>query len=220
MTCRRLNWTRDAGATSPSPIGWDLSRLGSGERNLRSKGPRGPSERERASHRAGVRVQAHGWVALEFSATTLELWQRLHHHLHEPKIRFGNFLESRAPEINYAPLLNERLRRPAIRDRHQHAPRREMRRAHRYPDPRAERVKPRRRGEFIGIKWMAIGHQFAAMFLAIPGSESLLRRGSELCARDLVRKRNKRARAKQQSGSLEPRLFHDRDFDAPATIPK
>ena len=33
-------------------IRWgDLSRLGSGERNLRSKGPRGPSERARASQR-------------------------------------------------------------------------------------------------------------------------------------------------------------------------
>ena len=34
----------------------DLSRLGSGERNVRSTGPRGPSERERASHWAGVRI--------------------------------------------------------------------------------------------------------------------------------------------------------------------
>jgi hypothetical protein len=33
----------------------DLSCLGSNERNLRSRGPRGPSERERASHWAGVR---------------------------------------------------------------------------------------------------------------------------------------------------------------------
>jgi len=32
----------------------DLSRLGSGERNPRSGGPRGPSERERASHWVGV----------------------------------------------------------------------------------------------------------------------------------------------------------------------
>gem|GEM_PF-6547073 len=34
----------------------DLSRLGSGERNLgEAKGPQGPSKRERASHWAGVR---------------------------------------------------------------------------------------------------------------------------------------------------------------------
>jgi hypothetical protein len=35
----------------------DLSRLGSGKRNLgEARGPRGPSERERASHWAGVRA--------------------------------------------------------------------------------------------------------------------------------------------------------------------
>ena len=65
-------------SNSTSPIGWDLSRLGSGERfavaiatllpwehslqerelHLREvRGPRGPSERERASHWAGVRVR-------------------------------------------------------------------------------------------------------------------------------------------------------------------
>src|SRR6516165_4549232 len=45
-------------ATSPSPIGGDLSILGSGERNsTEGEGPRGPSERERASHWAGVRAR-------------------------------------------------------------------------------------------------------------------------------------------------------------------
>jgi tetratricopeptide (TPR) repeat protein len=68
----------NAEATSPSPIGWDLSRLGSGERfacresdnsslgntsqerelhSTEGEGPRGPSERERASHWAGVRAE-------------------------------------------------------------------------------------------------------------------------------------------------------------------
>src|SRR5215469_12478490 len=44
------------------PLLGDLSRLGSGERNLRSKGPRGPSERERVSHWAGVRASVHPTV--------------------------------------------------------------------------------------------------------------------------------------------------------------
>jgi len=68
-------------AIFPSPIGWDLSRLGSGERfavaiatllvwerTLQerefhrgvARGPRGPSERERASHWAGVRAGFRG----------------------------------------------------------------------------------------------------------------------------------------------------------------
>ncbi len=49
------------GATSPSPIGGDLSRSGSGERNVgEATSPRGPSERERASHGAGVTVPSNG----------------------------------------------------------------------------------------------------------------------------------------------------------------
>ncbi len=48
----------------------DLSRLGSGERNVQSTGPRGPSERERASHWAGVRwcqgSGGHGFFAYSF----------------------------------------------------------------------------------------------------------------------------------------------------------
>src|SRR5579871_5895061 len=64
-----------AGTTSPSPIGWDLSRLGSGERNGReATGPRGPSERERASHWAGVRAEAHGNP--DFGLWTLDIGLR------------------------------------------------------------------------------------------------------------------------------------------------
>ena len=41
---------------SPSPLNGDLSCLGSNSRNLpKAKAPWGPSERERASHWAGVR---------------------------------------------------------------------------------------------------------------------------------------------------------------------
>jgi hypothetical protein len=41
---------------SLSPLNGDLSRLGSGERNVgEATGPRGPNERERASHWVGVR---------------------------------------------------------------------------------------------------------------------------------------------------------------------
>src|SRR5579871_1279054 len=50
----------------------DLSRLGSGERNsAEGEGPRGPSERERASHWAGVRsLRAHGEIFVTGKVST------------------------------------------------------------------------------------------------------------------------------------------------------
>jgi hypothetical protein len=59
-----------APASSLSSLNEDLSRLGSGERNsAEGEGPRGPSEREQASQRAGVRsLRAQGEISPSPSA--------------------------------------------------------------------------------------------------------------------------------------------------------
>ena len=64
-----------ATAFSLSSPNEDLSRLGSGERNsAEGEGPRGPSERERASHWAGVRsIRAHGEQAFDVQRSMFDV---------------------------------------------------------------------------------------------------------------------------------------------------
>jgi hypothetical protein len=148
-------------------------------------------------------------LCVEFVTRLLLLLNRLHDHFHEAQTGMDKFLEGRVAKIDHAAFLHEPFGRPAIGDGHQYAVRFKMRRIDGHADTRPERVEPRGRGEFIGIEWPPVGHQFSAVFLPVPRSESLLRQYfGRFRMRSLSPCKNKRTAPKQENGWSKGRLFH------------
>jgi hypothetical protein len=79
------------------------------------------------------------------------------------KVRIGQLGERRVTQVNLSTFVDQMFGRAAIGDFNDNAPP-----GVRYDHPRAEMVKPRRCGEFVGIEPFAIGHQQAATLLPVP----------------------------------------------------
>jgi hypothetical protein len=81
----------------------------------------------------------------------------------EAAVRIGQPGERRVTQVNLSTLIDQMFGWAAIGDFNDNAPP-----GVRYDHPCAEIVKPRRRGEFVGIEPFAIGHRQAAMLLPVP----------------------------------------------------
>ena len=127
----------------------------------------------------------------------------------QAKLRVREPLKCRMSKINHSPLVHEAFSRAAIRHSHYHAVRLKLWVDDGHANTSAQRIEPGRSSQFVRIEFVTVGHQFAAVLLAVPRRDALLRLAPSFAARRVEIRAQPRTAAEQKHHRLTPGLSHD-----------